>query len=211
MYRASISLFPASLVSHAEKDKAEDALEGEDIEDEDDDEDEIEVETEDEGGKADDKTAAAKTDDEAVEEAEEETEKLKAAEDVETTLLFTKNADKGWLSIQFLKDHKGVQYISVYSNLAFQANLTKSKKDWWQPRQYLARLSIRCPHLKPANQIHQQEQKNLCSPTRSNRILHLLRLTTDAHLKITTTTATQFKSLLIATKSNNLKKKLKKT
>ena len=86
----------SSLVSHAsEEDKVEDALEGEDIDDEEDDEDEIEVETEGEADKGEDKKAAAKTEDEGAEEAEEEQEKLKPAEDVETTLLFTKNAEKG--------------------------------------------------------------------------------------------------------------------
>ncbi|XP_071785198.1 translocon-associated protein subunit alpha-like [Asterias amurensis] len=84
----------SSLVSHAsEDDNVEDALEGEDIDDEEDDEDEIEVETEGEADKGEDK-AAAKTEDEGAEEAEEEQEKLKPAEDVETTLLFTKNAEK---------------------------------------------------------------------------------------------------------------------
>ncbi|XP_038069647.1 translocon-associated protein subunit alpha-like [Patiria miniata] len=88
----------ASLVASAQaEDRVEDVLEGEDIEDEDDEDDDDEdgqIETEDEGAAGGEKTAAAKSGDEEEAEEEEEVEKLKAAEDVETTLLFTKNADK---------------------------------------------------------------------------------------------------------------------
>ncbi|XP_022080307.1 translocon-associated protein subunit alpha-like [Acanthaster planci] len=88
----------ASLVADAEEDTVEDVLEGEEIEDEEEDEEDDEdgqIETEEEGGggAGEEKTAAAKTGEEEAEE-EDEQEQLKAAEDVETTLLFTKNADK---------------------------------------------------------------------------------------------------------------------
>jgi len=85
----------SSIARAQEEDRVEDILEGEDMdEEEDEDEDEDgQVETEEEGIVEDDKTAAAATTGEEAEEEEEE-EQLKAAEDVETTILFTKNADK---------------------------------------------------------------------------------------------------------------------